>query len=455
MIRRLVPVVLGCVLLLATSSAWAKTDGGDLLWQDQLDFAGGPDAALAVAAGQGRVVAVGAAQNAAGNSDFLVRVYEAKGGTLIWKDRVDVGGANDTATAVVLDGDHVVVAGTSVDPAGNSRLLLRTYLAKTGTLVWEDRSVLLILNGLDVSGSRVLITGTTTTPAGVSRLLVRAYVAKTGVLAWQDRPAPPPGYDTFNGPPRGLTVRGRTAFVVGTVRMPSPSFNPSCLVRAYDTPGGDLLWESVHPSSCQALAVATDGKRVIVAGQGAPTLDDTRVQAYDADTGSFLWEARSGVGTAFSNALVAADVEHKLAYVAGWIRWVPGSQNQEAFLVQAYDSATGILRWEEQFPGPDPFVDRCLCHARDLVTHDGRVFAVGVSVFGSVPGTWLVRSYDARHGDVVWSDDFEPAGGVGNNPFAAEGALAVAVDAGRVFVVGAGINAHGNPDFILRAYDAH
>ncbi|HEX2439753.1 MAG TPA: PQQ-binding-like beta-propeller repeat protein, partial [Methylomirabilota bacterium] len=195
MTRRLPALLLGSLLLLTAPEAWAKTEAGDLLWQDQVDFAGGADAALAVAAAGERVVAVGSAQNAAGNTDFVVRAYDAKTGALLWKDQVNAGGANDAASAVVIEGDVVVVGGTSQPVTGSPRLILRAYAVKNGKLAWEDRSALQSFNGLASVGSRVLITGTTATTTGATRLFVRGYVTKTGVIAWQDRPAPPVGYD--------------------------------------------------------------------------------------------------------------------------------------------------------------------------------------------------------------------------------------------------------------------
>jgi hypothetical protein len=445
MIRLL--ALLGCACLLTVASAHAGTDAGHLLWQDHFDLAGGEDVARAVAAGHGRVVVVGSAQNAASDSDFVVRAYDVKTGTLLWKDLVDVAGGDAAATAVVLDGERVIVAGTAVDATGGNRLILRAYIAKTGELAWEDRPPFATVNGLAVGGSHVVVTGTITDLAGNPRLVVRAYDAKSGVLDWQDEPAPPPGYDRFSGASRGVTIHGQRVFVVGTVRMPPAGVNPSCLVRAYVIGNGGLDWESLHlpPSNCAATAIATDGKRVIVPALGGVALDDFLVQSYDAETGQFLWEDRTFVSTSFDNEAVAVDIESRRAFVAGWVRWVPGTLNQEAFLVRAYDTESGILRWEDQYPSPQI----CICNAHDVVVDHHRVFAVG---HGN--GAWLVRAYDAKHGDLLWSDTFAPVGGTGPSPFPIQGARAVAADGGRVFVVGSGINASGNADFVVRAYDA-
>jgi hypothetical protein len=449
--RLLLSLVLGFILVPTLTAAAARTDRGELLWEDHFDGANGEDVARAVAAGNGRVFAVGSAGEAAGNTDFVVRAYDAKTGRLLWTDRVDLGESSDGATAVVLDGDRVIVAGTGVDGTGANRLLLRAYDAKTGELEWEDRPTLATFNGLAVAGRHAVVAGTVIGPTGHGRLVVRGYIAKTGALAWQDQPSPPAGYDSFSGTGFGLASRGvvihrRTAFVAGTVRLPSPVFDPSCLVRAYDVRNGVLEWQAIHdsPQSCEVMAIATDGKRVILAALGGFALDDFMAQSYDAETGQFLWEDRTFVGTGFGNAAVAVDIERRLAFVAGWVRWVPGRFNQEAFLVRAYDTEAGTLAWEDQYPSPQ----LCLCHAHDVVVEKGQVIAVGVG-----PGTWLVRAYDARNGSLRWSDEFAPVGAT-SNEFLLGGAVAVAIDSGGVFVAGSGTNASGNSDFILRAYDA-
>jgi outer membrane protein assembly factor BamB len=433
----------------------ARTVGGDLLWQNQVNLIAGEVIAQTIAAGNGRVATVGSAQNVDGNSDLLVRVYEAATGVALWEDRVDVEGGDDGATAVVVEGSRLIVGGSSVDGTGTSQLILRAYTAKTGVMEWEARSLQDLLIGLAVAGTRVLVTGSTTNLSGSPSLFVRAYIARSGELDWEnDQPILPQGYDQFSLAPQ-VAVHGQRVFLVGTARMASPDFNPTCVVRAHNVRSGQIIWESLHPTACRAMAIATDGKRVVIAGQGTAGLDDINTQSFDADTGEFLWEARSGITSGFENALVAVDIERKLAFVAGWIRWVPGSQNQEAFLVRAYHAETGVLHWEDQFPGPDPFVARCLCHGRDLVAQNGRVVVVGVAVFSLAhgPGTWLVRTYDAKDGNLLWADDFTTAGGVGGTPYSSRGGLGVAIDGGRTFVIGAGINADGETDSILRAYD--
>jgi outer membrane protein assembly factor BamB len=440
----------------------AHAAGGDLLWEDHFDLAARQDVAQAVAAGDGRVVAAGFAQNAAGDKDFLVRCYDAETGALLWKDVVDVAGRDDVAASVAVYDDRVIVAGTAIAATGGTRLLLRVYVAQTGELAWEDRPASAVVGGLAAHHSRVVVAGTSADAAGNPRLAVRAYILESGVLDWEDNPPPPSGFVRFIGPSvggsgRGVAVHGQRVFVAGTVET-GPFLNPRCIVRAYITRNGKLDWESVADGlRCQAKAIATDGNNVVLAALGNIGLDDFQALGLDAETGQFLWANRTFVGTGFDNEAIAADIERHVAYVGGWVRRVPLERsNQEALVVRAYDTQTGVIYWEDQYPGPgaDPFVDRCLCQAHDLTVDKGRVFAVG-SAHGFGAARWIVRSYDVEVGNLIWSDDFAPVGGVGSaTPDLFHGARAIAVDGGRVFVAGSGFNADGNEDFIVRAYDA-
>src|SRR5687767_6215101 len=98
MLRFLASIV--CLALLSSAPAYARTEGGDLLWQDQHDFAGGEDIAMAMAAADGRVVVVGSVQAMDGGTDLMVRAYDGKSGALLWDDQVDRDGGDDKAVAV-------------------------------------------------------------------------------------------------------------------------------------------------------------------------------------------------------------------------------------------------------------------------------------------------------------------------------------------------------------------
>ena len=444
--------LIGCLMLLTTAPVHARTDGGDLLWQDQLDFAGGDDIGMAVAAAGGRVAVVGSAHTARGDADAVVRAYNAKSGELLWRDQVGDASAEDKAVAVAMNAQRIVVAAQMAGGSGLGQLVVRSYDPKKGTVDWEVRSPAADVTGLAMDDGRVVVTGAVEATGGGQVPFIRVYSAKRGTLLWANESLPAGhallhrSYQYVN---RAVALHGDTAFVMANVvELADPGLEWQCLVRAYHVARGTLLWESLSKTSapnCRPLAVGTDGRHVFIAGQTGPFIDDLYVRSYDAETGALLWQARTFLGTGFDNAAIAVDTERRTVFAAGWRIGTTPPFN-EVFLIRAHDVDTGELRWEDPFT-PD---GRCLCRARDLVAEGGRVFAVGDGNDGSVG---FVRVYDAKRGDVLWEDEFagEPTM-LGERTII--GLQAVAVDGGRVFVAGSFFNANGNADIIVRAYDA-
>jgi outer membrane protein assembly factor BamB len=220
-------------------------------------------------------------------------------------------------------------------------------------------------------------------------------------------------------------------------------------VRSYEVATGTLRWVTTSPTItptphlCGVNRIATDGKTVVLAETGGLMLTDFQTEAYDAATGAWLWRNdRPGM----QDQNLAVDTDHRIAFVTGQ-RFdsgflPPGPSNiRGVMVVQAYDTRTGTLRWEDRFAvPPDP---ECVCIGFDVTAVKGRLFVVGKSI----TGTWVVRTYASRSGDLLWQDAAAPT----SDRF---GLLAVAAQSGRVFVAGSAFNATGNLDFILRAYDA-
>jgi outer membrane protein assembly factor BamB len=436
-------LILVSVLALSSEPAFARSDAGDVLWHNQFDLAGGDDLGAAMAVDGGRVVIVGSARNVDGDLDFLVRTVDAKSGDLLWQDQVDIAGGDDMAVAVVMDGQRVVVAGRGKQTAPVQLLILRSYHPKTGALEWEVRSPDSVVTGLGMDDGRVVIVG-----SAAAGSFIRVYKAKTGALLWADNLIPGGHFNLEHLLGKRVVVQGDMAFTATTVTDPTTGDFRRCLVRAYHTAKARLEWESLSGSgTCRALTIATDRRQVFVAGQTGAMEDDFHIRAFDAKTGVELWRRQSSVFSDRENAALAVDIERHLVFVAGW-RLAANGIDRDAFLVQAYTTETGELRWQDVFATGS----RCFCRARDVVADSGRVFAVGEESAGR---RWLVRAYDASDGTLIWDDDFvfpnEPAP-TGDN--AILGPRAAAVMGGRLFVGGSGVGANRDGDIVVRGYDA-
>src|SRR6266403_215088 len=124
--RGLLYVGLGTLAFLTSpfleGAGWGSD--GRLLWEDQVDKAGGFDAALGIAVAGERVFAAGSAANAAGIDDVLVRAYRARTGVLLWEDLVDKAGVYSRALAITAGGGRVFVAGSASNAAANDDFLV-------------------------------------------------------------------------------------------------------------------------------------------------------------------------------------------------------------------------------------------------------------------------------------------------------------------------------------------
>src|SRR5207245_2197962 len=59
--------------------------------------------------------------------------------TIRWQEAFDRAGGDDLANAVATEGDHIYVGGTTSDATGGTAFTLRSYAARSGVLLWQDR----------------------------------------------------------------------------------------------------------------------------------------------------------------------------------------------------------------------------------------------------------------------------------------------------------------------------
>jgi hypothetical protein len=418
----------------------ASGAGGDLVWEDHFDKAGGADGVNALAVGRGQIFAAGFGTNAAGNRDFLVRAYQAKSGVLLWEDQVDQAEDTDRAFALAVGAGQVFAAGFGTNTAGNQDFLVRAYDPKSGALLWEDQldhaGFNDVAEALAVQGGWVFAAGSVERGAGNQDFLIRAYDAKTGALLWEDQ-ADTAGH---NDVAFALAVGEAQVFAAGFGT--NAAGNQDFLIRAYDAKTGALLWEDQVDQAGfdeTAFALAVREGQVFAAGSGqrAAGNEDFLVRAYEAKSGTLLWEDQVDPAGGFDGVNALAVARGRL-FAAGFVTNAAGNFD---VLLRAYKAKTGTLLWEDQVDkaGSD---DAALA----LTVREGQVFIAGFGTTAAGNFDVLVRAYQAKTGTLVWEDQVDKAG-------LDDAALALAAGGGQVVAAGVGTTATGNMDVLIRAYD--
>lgn len=254
-----------------------RANSGLRSWSDRGDFGGATVMPRAIAVSGRRLLVAAEVENAAGEMDFLVRVYDAKTGSFLFQQRVDEAPGDEQATAVAARGRLVFAAGAIQVPGNKLDFSVRAYDRKTGLPLWddtldggagEDDTVL----GLASAGKRVFAVGRL---AGASDdFAVRAYDGKTGALLWSDRHDPNGGSDVAEA----VSVAGSSVIVVG--HSENAAGDEDFLVRSYDAASGALRFEHRFDAAGgfdAAHAAAVKGKRLFVVGEGESAAGDADV----------------------------------------------------------------------------------------------------------------------------------------------------------------------------------
>ena len=387
-----------------------------VLWQDQLNgSANEEDIATAIAVHGNRVFVVGKIRNLVTGDDFVIRVYHAKRGSLLWQDQVD-GDADgpDIANSVAVQGHRVFVGGFIDNHGTGNDSTLRAYNAYTGAVLWENAVENGTVNAIAVEGKRVFAAGTSD---------ISAYHINTGDLLWQKPASPTPASDAIAG------KKNRVIVAEGGAR------------KTYFAKTGELLWEHQTGYST-ARAVAIAGKRAFMAGWGTYSKKDwyySLIWAYNTYTGRLLWTA--GEEPAAANALA---VFKNRVFVAGESD-NGGCLRCGEFNVQALHFRTGKMLWANRLRGSDK---NGINVAYAVAAQGDRVFAAGESENLHTGIDFAVRAYHARSGKLLWQNQYN------GSSDGDDAAKAIAVAGNRVFVVGTVENTTTGHDFAVRAYKA-
>jgi WD40 repeat protein len=395
---------------------------------DQFDLAEGNDTAWSVACGGNKIFVVGQGRNELGYHNPVIRSYNAKKGDLIWSNHSQLG----SLTSIVFE-EKVVVVGGSIE----GDILVRALDSDTGSLIWEDQFDFAQENDtvdkLAIEGGRVFAAGYVRTSDDMHDFAVRAYDSQNGNLLWADYYGRAGGIDTAQDI---VASKGRVYVAGGAYNS---SGDRDFLVRVYDAKTGNLLWMDLYGTTGgedAALGIAITSGRVYVSGVAYNSSDnlDFLVRVYDAQTGDLLWMNQYDYA---AGADIAGDVSSgpKGVYVVGW--GTSGLSNR-IFIVRAHDPITGSLLWMDEYDSlGGSYTDEAHC----VQEKAGQLY---VSGRGHDPGgghNFLVRTYDAQTGDLLWMDLDIPAGG--------HAAYRLAIKGSQLYVVGA-----TGGDFLIRVYDA-
>lgn len=171
--RLLVAGAAGASTYLAAFSA----RNGALLWDDMAPTSGilsdiavtGPRIAAAISSG----------------TSFAVRVYDLITGSLEWEDRpTTFPGFHEHVSAVVLNENAVYAAGSSGEDFGASEFMVRAYDARNGTLLWDDRShpsAQTAAVDLVLGKFRLFVAGSTLDGSTSTDFLIRAYDVRSDI----------------------------------------------------------------------------------------------------------------------------------------------------------------------------------------------------------------------------------------------------------------------------------
>jgi TolB-like protein len=180
--------------------------------------------------------------------------------------------------------------------------------------------------------------------------------------------------------------------------------NVDFVVRAYDAKSGTLIWDDRHDvgSSDSAFAIAAARSRVFAVGRVTNSDGsniDFIVRAYDAKNETFLWEDRLDMGS--DDEASAITVRGNRVFAAGWVSNAEGDNRD--FVVRAYNAQDGRLLWADRY---DSGIED---GAFSITALGQQVFAAGwaSNVDRQNPNLdFVVRAYEARSGTLRWKDRY-------------------------------------------------
>jgi DNA-binding beta-propeller fold protein YncE len=350
--------------------------------------------------------------------------------------------------AVSPDGARVFVTGQSFgpenpeyatvayDPAGATQL----WVARTAPPGFQAQAQSMAVSP---AGDRVFVTGFVIHPeTSRSWFLTVAYDAADGSTLWETSRAGWRSGASDTGPWLAVDPAGKRVYITGSLDSTGSTRDFGTL--AYDAATGTKLWEARYSGpgenldDAQAIGVSPDGSAVFVTGRsyGTGTYDDIATIAYHAATGSEAWVSR------FDGPTHLGDIPYSLGVSPdGRALYVAGLSDFEAITI-GYTAATGQIAWTATHAGPN--FGGARASALALSPTGDRVY-----VTGTIGVDYGTLAYEASTGQELWSARYKgPAGGGRAHD------IGVSLDGSRVYVTGASTGVSGFYDYATLAYDA-
>lgn len=220
-----------------------NTENGNLIWKDQIALQGASGMVNKVTLSDNRLIAGGMS-----NSDWLVRAYDISTGKLLWEDpyNLDEKSANifDAVWQVTANHNHVAAAGYG-SHKGLNRVsrdwVVRLYDAQSGKLLWNDRydpagKFDEAIGGVAISQGQVFAYSVVTDTMFLN-MFVRAYDEETGKILWQDKFEKGHLSSATYGLRTSLALDNNRITVVGRAVMvrPEKTRDIDWIVRTYST----------------------------------------------------------------------------------------------------------------------------------------------------------------------------------------------------------------------------
>ncbi len=448
------------LLVAALPLSAAEVPDGSLLWQVRFFGGNGPTAHVAVS-GNRVFVAGKAPAVVGGKTGWLVTAYDSGTGAVLWHNAFSgPDPIENTASTITVSHGLVIVGGFASATPVNDVAMIRVYDQFNGALRWQDRfdyaapksTISQTFAGINwvVSGDetgqppRVYAVGRGLEADGSTAWFVRAYNEGTGALLWSNL-----FHDSYYDDAVSAAFNDGRLYVSGFTFDIATRLR-HFTVRAYDARSGSVLWEDQVPGGLQgfygsdiAAQIVADGNRVLAAGV---ITDDNgyhfAVRAYDGVTGSLIWNdlVNTGDGADFAQSITLANGN---AYVVG--QGGAGcsftSTSNCDWLIRAYDENTGALLWSKQVDGNG------LDDTANVVLACGDSVIVGGDVETDEQAfysDWMVQVLNANDGSLSWKD-YLPTPGTFAIP------VGLAVSGNELLETGSTSDSANNGDYIVRA----